>query len=134
MNWPYLSNKTRAMLIIVAIWMHIAVITLVLALVYLFRGDISYWICGLICTIPVLFPLAKFVFLFAIGGYISGRRVWDINFTSDTHGTITHRGGLYALISALIGIALSILAGPFVLGGFIIYYNIVILRTLFAKP
>ena len=125
--------KLIASIVFLGIWFILA-LSIGLGAMSMWSEDKTFenWIIwGVLCTIPVIIPILKFVFESAREGARRGANDYTVTVTSSSV-TVQNHPIRDALISLVLSVILSIVAGPFVLAFYVIKNIIKLIKTILA--
>lgn len=129
----HLQGKDLLMFIVRVIWIIAALVIWIIALNMVFdinNIEHNWWLSGLLCCIPIILPIGRFIIRMTRKGHNAGSSIWDVDISSSGHVNITNRGFLWGLIFFLIAFALSVSAGIVVLPIYWIYILITTIKVL----
>ena len=118
-----MTENPRVYFVIRCVWLAFALILWIVALNMVTKAsDESAWfMAGLICLIPIAWPVIKFILRAAGVGFAVGASRWDIDFTN---GHIYNHGLSGGLIVGLIAVVLCIVAGLIILPIYWVIYAV----------
>ncbi len=100
------------------VWLVIGLVFWIIALVWVTNNDLNdgWWFyAGLMCLVPMGWPVIKFLYRATAGAAAVGRSRWDVDITSSGNFYVHNHAFGYGLITLLIVSALTVLAGLFIL-------------------
>ena len=118
-----MSENPRVYFVIRCVWIVFALVLWIVALnmVTQTTDESAWFMAGLICLIPIAWPVIKFILRAAGVGFAVGASRWDIDLTN---GRIYNHGLGGGLIVGLIAVILCIVAGLVILPIYWIIYAI----------
>ena len=133
----HLEGKDLFIFILRVIWLLAALGIWIYALVSVLNptsdNGSEWWIAGLICCIPIAFPVIKFIFRLTRGGARAGSTVWDVGVTDSGRIYASNHAFSYGLVAFIVAIALVVVAGLIVLPIYWLYILVITLKVLFAN-
>ena len=120
-----MDKRALFVFIIRCIWITIALVVWIIALNIFLKGSSdgsSYWTAGLICLIPMAFPVIRFILRMTGAAAEAGSHYWDVDITSNGHIYVSNHRFLWGFVTFIIVTALTVLVGVFILPAYWLYF------------
>lgn len=112
-------KQAKARIIFISVWMIIAIVCLIVGLQMFLsdeeRGFGSWVMCGVACCFPVIGTVLRIAISNAKQGWKQGANEYTATVT-DTHVTVSNHPFRQAILSFIVAVAISLVAGPIILG------------------